>query len=192
MLWQHYCTNNSYYFMTWTLITSLDSSLRSKQQRTGSTWPHTIPTCPHHIRTSEFNSSSVSVHQRQRPGSTEGLKAIRDRGARRVHAGREVSWTYHAVTCRGRVEGRGGGGLTIVGVQQGQGALSAPIHPSLRERERRGRGRECERRKLSVKFKRQPKGQRSKSGNIQIGAGRFRVSEVKWEIEHVGVSENGF
>lgn len=27
----------------------------------------------------------------------------------------------------------GGRGLTIVGVQQGQGALSAPIHPLLRD-----------------------------------------------------------
>lgn len=34
------------------------------------------------------------------------------------------------------VEGRGGG-LTIVGVQQGQGALSSPIHPSLRVNQRK-------------------------------------------------------
>lgn len=60
---------------------------------------------------------------------------LSDRGTElRVHAGREVSWTYHAVTCRG---GRGEvGGLTIVGVQQGQGPLSAPIHPSLRDDQR--------------------------------------------------------
>ena len=39
--------------------------------------------------------------------------------------------------------------LTIVGVQEGKGALSGPIHPSLRERERHtekpgGRGKRCE------------------------------------------------
>lgn len=50
--------------------------------------------------------------------------------------------------------GRGdGGGLTIVGVQQRQGALSAPIHPSLREEprktERRRTGNECEKRCVS-------------------------------------------
>lgn len=32
---------------------------------------------------------------------------------------------------------KGGGGLTVVGVQQGQGALSAPIHPSLRDNQRK-------------------------------------------------------
>lgn len=32
---------------------------------------------------------------------------------------------------------RRGEGLTVVGVQQGQGALSAPIHPSLRDNQRK-------------------------------------------------------
>ena len=35
--------------------------------------------------------------------------------------------------------------LTIVGVQEGEGALSGPVHPPLRERERPGgRGEKCE------------------------------------------------
>lgn len=42
------------------------------------------------------------------------------------------------------VEGRGG--LTIIGVQHGQGALSPPIHPSLRD-EQREREREVSVRK---------------------------------------------
>lgn len=54
--------------------------------------------------------------------------------------------------------GEGGGGLTIVGVQQRQRALSAPIHPSLREdqrdrerqREKKTKRSERENRKVSV------------------------------------------
>lgn len=50
--------------------------------------------------------------------------------------------------------GRGEGlGLTIIGVQQRQGALSAPIQPSLRDNQKkreRWTGSECEKRNASV------------------------------------------
>lgn len=71
-------------------------------------------------------------------------------------------------------EGRVGEGLTIVGVQQGQGPLPAPVHPSLRNDQReRERGGECtkkievnqklcgvgggKKRRQLVKVRRQPK-----------------------------------
>lgn len=51
-------------------------------------------------------------------------------------------------------EGRGeGGGLTIVGVQKGQGALSAPIHPSLRQTRERQREKRERRKGESVREK---------------------------------------
>lgn len=56
--------------------------------------------------------------------------------------------------CYMQREDRGGGGrgLTIVGVQQGQGALPAPVHPSLRDNQRkRERGGECEKRKNKIR-----------------------------------------
>lgn len=127
--WQHYTLHKSedYY---WIMVDGFICALTDLQ--------HTIPASKHTF-SQGIKSFNLRGGDRERVPLRGFQVIIRDkRISSQFHAGQSVSRTYHAVTCRGRREGVGEG-LTIVGVQQGQGPLPAPVHPSLRNDQKRKR-----------------------------------------------------
>lgn len=137
VLWPHNCTNSSYCFEGFAVFFLISCGFIS-----------TLTDWKDH---DTWGAPCSILYQHVTPGVV--LLNISTVNLEHELIGKELRSVGHTMLLHAVGGKRGGGGLTIVGVQQRQGAFSAPIHPSLRDNQRkkeRRRGSECQKRRLSV------------------------------------------